>query len=71
MAQEKQTPMQLLQKFMAENNYPIDSKLLSYILVLDMYFAKQVKNAYSAGFNSQDKADDADKYYFMKFIDND
>jgi hypothetical protein len=39
MAQEKETPMQLLEKFMIENNYPIDSKLLSYILVLDMHFA--------------------------------
>lgn len=71
MAQEKETPMQLLEKFMISNNYQLDSKLLSYILVLDMYFAKQIKNAYSAGFNSQDKNDNADKYYFMTFIDND
>jgi hypothetical protein len=69
MAQEKQTPMQLLEKFMNENNYPVDSKLLSYILVLDMYFANEIKNAYSTGF--QDKTNEADKYYFMKFIDND
>lgn len=69
MAQEKQTPTQLLEKFMTENNYPIDSKLLSYILVLDMYFANEIKNAYFTGF--QDKINEPDKYYFMKFIDND
>ena len=36
MAQERKTPSQLIEAYMVENKLPLDSKLLSYILVVDM-----------------------------------
>jgi hypothetical protein len=68
MAQERKTPSQLIESYMLENNLPLDSKLLSYILVVDMYFRTEIENAYRFGQNNNDV--DANKYYFMKYIDN-
>jgi hypothetical protein len=69
MAQERKTPSQLIEAYMVENKLPLDSKLLSYILVVDMYFRTEIENAYRFGQNNKDV--DASKYYFMKYTDND
>jgi hypothetical protein len=69
MAQERKTPSQLIETYIIENNLPLDSKLLSYILVVNMYFRTEIENAYRFAQNNNDV--DASKYYFMKYEDND
>ena len=76
MAQERKTPSQLIEAYMVDNKLPLDSKLLSYILVVDMYFRTEIENAYrfgqiSTGHIITGKELDARKYYFMKYEDND
>ena len=69
MAQERKTPSQLIEAYMVENKLPLDSKLLSYILVVDMYFRTEIENAYRFAQNNKDV--EASKYYNMKYEDND
>jgi hypothetical protein len=69
MAQEKQTPGQMIEAFMIKNNMPISSELLSYLMATDMYFRKRIETAFNSGKNDQSVS--ADQYYFMTYIDND
>jgi hypothetical protein len=71
MAQERKTPSQLIEAYMVENKLPLDSKLLSYILVVDMYFRTEIENAYRFAQISVGTDLTASKYYFMKYTDND
>ena len=68
MAQERKTPSQLIEAYMEENER-LDSKLLSYILVVNMYFRTEIENAYRFAQNNKDV--EASKYYSMKYEDND
>jgi hypothetical protein len=68
MAQERKTPSQLIEAYMEENER-LDSKLLSYILVVNMYFRTEIENAYRFAQNNKDV--EASKYYNMKYEDND
>jgi hypothetical protein len=56
---------------MVENNLPLDSKLLSYILVVDMYFRTEIENAYRFAQISVGTDLTASKYFFIKYVDND
>jgi hypothetical protein len=69
MAQAKETPSQLIEEYMNKNKYPISNDLLSYIMVVDMVFRKEIMAAYNFGMDNKDVS--ADKYYHMTFIDND
>jgi hypothetical protein len=70
MAQAKETPSQLIEEYMNKNNYPISNDLLSYIMVVDMVFRREIQSAYMAGVNNI-TGTSPDKYYHMTFIDND
>jgi hypothetical protein len=71
MAQERKTPSQLIEAYMVENKLPLDSKLLSYILVVDMYFRTEIENAYRFAQISIGTDLTASKYFFIKYVDND
>ena len=55
---------------MNKNKYPISNDLLSYIMVVDMVFRREIQSAYMAGVNNI-TGTSPDKYYHMTFIDND
>jgi len=68
MTQYKKTPSQLLKQFMQSKEYAIPVDLAEFLSDIDIYFEREIKNAYNAGDGNEGRGE-ANKYYFMSFTE--
>jgi hypothetical protein len=69
MAQYKKTPAQLIKQFMEQKQYLIGADLIEFLNDVDIYFEREIKNAYNAG-DGNDGRGEANQYYNLLFKDN-
>jgi hypothetical protein len=68
MTQYKKTPSQLVKQFMQSKEYAIPVDLAEFLSDIDIYFEREIKNAYNAGDGNEGRGE-ATKYYFMSFTE--
>lgn len=69
MAQYKKTPAQLIKQFMEQKEYLIGADLSEFLNDIDIYFEREIKNAYNCGDGDNGRRD-CNAYYFIMFQDN-
>jgi len=69
MAQYKKTPSQLIKQFMEQKQYHIGVDLLEFLNDIDIYFEREIKNAYNSG-DGNDGRRECNQYYNLMFSDN-
>ena len=68
MAQYKKTPSQLIKQYMENNKYFIGDDLIEFLKDVDIYFEREIKNAYNSG-DGDNHRRDCNSYYNIIFTE--